>query len=198
MKDLKEKIIELARKVYKELGPFGFIEELKYEVALAYEFRKNGLKYLEQLQVDIMYDNQIVKEGKVDFIVFDEKEENGILVELKAKDNITGEYLHQLFTYYEAITSGRGGFPKFISERIRGGLILNWKLDKGELLKNFKEFFDSRKVSVEDIMGKYKQKCEQGFNLFIVDILLDKDGSKGEEVEGDAGEKREEKRRKKS
>ena len=88
MEELKNKIKELAEKVYREIGPFGFIEETKYETALAYEFRKAGLKYLEQLQVNIMYEDQIVKEGKVDFIVFDENEEVGILVELKAKEDM--------------------------------------------------------------------------------------------------------------
>lgn len=159
MEELKKKIKELAQKVYMELGPYGFIEETKYEVALAYEFRKNGLKYLEQLQVNIMYEDQIVKEGKVDFIVFDEKEENGLLVELKAKEDITGEYLHQLLKYYEAIKSGRSGFPKFISERIKGGMVLNWRLNKSiknTLLEGFKEVEDIEVYPDRDKYLMYK------------------------------------------
>ncbi|MEN3039654.1 MAG: GxxExxY protein [Candidatus Kryptonium sp.] len=187
MQALKSKIIQLAKKVYEELGPFGFIEEVRYEIALAYEFRKNGLKYLEQLQVNIMYDDQIVKEGKVDFIVFDENEKNGILVELKAKEKITGEYLHQLFTYYKAIKSSNSGFPKFISEKINGGLILNWELDKSILLENFKDSVESHHVPIEDVMKRY----EREFDLWIVDIsLTDKD----EDVVGDNKEKKRKKK----
>ncbi|MEN3046973.1 MAG: GxxExxY protein [Candidatus Hydrothermales bacterium] len=163
MEELKQKIKELAQKVYNELGPFGFIEELKYEAALAYEFRKNGLKYLEQLQVDIMYEDQIIKEGKVDFIVFDEKEENGILVELKAKEDITGEFLHQLLKYYEAIKSEKSGFPKFISEKIKGGIILNWRLNKAiknVLLEGFEKTEEIQITPNLEKFEKYKDVIE--------------------------------------
>jgi len=55
MEELKATVVELAAKVYREIGPFGFLKEADYERALAYEFRKSNLKYLEQLQVNIMY-----------------------------------------------------------------------------------------------------------------------------------------------
>ncbi|MEO0254845.1 MAG: GxxExxY protein [candidate division WOR-3 bacterium] len=66
MEELKRKIGELAEKVYKKVGPFGFIKDTEYETALAYEFRKKGLKYLKQLQVNIKYEDQILKGGKID------------------------------------------------------------------------------------------------------------------------------------
>jgi len=165
MEELKNKIKELAEKVYREIGPFGFIEETKYETALAYEFRKAGLKYLEQLQVNIMYEDQIVKEGKVDFIVFDENEEVGILVELKAKEDMTGEYLHQLLKYFEAIKSEKSGFPKFLAERIKGGIVLNWKVNKP--IKNvlLEEFERKEEKEIEPPLEKFKKFKD------IVDII---------------------------
>jgi len=172
IEELKNKIKELAEKVYKDIGPFGFIDEPKYEVALAYEFRKAGLKYLEQLQVNIMYEDQIVKEGKVDFIVFDENEEIGILVELKAKEDITGEYLHQLLKYFEAIKSEKSGFPKFLSEKIKGGIVLNWKINKP--IKNvlLEEFEKKEEKEIEPPVEKFKEFKDI---VEIVEISLPKE-----------------------
>ena len=157
IEELKNKIKELAEKVYKEIGPFGFIKEGEYEAALAYEFRKAGLKYLEQLQVNIMYEDQILKGGKIDFIIFDEKEENGIIVELKTQEDITGEYLHQLLKYFEAIKSEKSGFPKFLSEKIKGGIVLNWKINKP--IKNvlLEEFEKKEQKEVEPPVEKFKE-----------------------------------------
>ncbi|MEO0262528.1 MAG: GxxExxY protein [candidate division WOR-3 bacterium] len=176
MEELKRKIKELAEKVYKELGPFGFIEETKYEVALAYEFRKNRLKYLEQLQVNIMYEDQIVKEGKVDFIVFDEKEENGLIVELKAKEEIEGGFLHQLLKYYEAIKSEKSGFPKFLSEKIKGGVVLNWRLNKpirNKLLEGFKE---PERISfvLEPEIEKFSIEYKDIIDLIEIEVPVEK------------------------
>lgn len=130
MEELKNKIKELAQRVYKKLGGFGFIDEIQFETALAYEFRKSGIKYLEQIPVDIMYESQIIKRGIIDFIVFDEKEENAILVELKARESIKGEYLYQILKYYEAIKDENVSFPKILSSSVNSLLLLNWKVNR--------------------------------------------------------------------
>ncbi|MEO0254758.1 MAG: GxxExxY protein [candidate division WOR-3 bacterium] len=174
MEELKRKIKELAEKVYKELGPFGFIKETEYEAALAYEFRKNGLKYLEQLQVDIMYEDQVLKGGKVDFIVFDEKEENGIIVELKTQKDISGEYLHQLLKYYDALKSQKTGVPRFLSEKIKGGMVLNWKTYdaiKDKLLEGFQE---ADKISVTLDIDKFKEQYGDIIDLVEIEVPVEK------------------------
>jgi GxxExxY protein len=165
MEELKNKIKELAEKVYKEIGPFGFIKETEYESALAYEFRKAGLKYLEQLQVNIMYEDQILKGGKVDFIIFDEKEEVGLIVELKTQEDIAGEYLHQLLKYFEAIKSEKSGFPKFLSEKIKGGIVLNWKVNKQIRNVLLEEFERKEGREIEPPLEKFKEFKD------IVDIV---------------------------
>ncbi|MEO0276380.1 MAG: GxxExxY protein [candidate division WOR-3 bacterium] len=174
MEELKRKIKELAEKVYKELGPFGFIKETEYEAALAYEFRKNGLKYLEQLQINIMYEDQILKGGKIDFIVFDEKEENGIIVELKTVEDITGEYLHQLLKYYEGIKSQKTGFPEFISEKIKGGIVLNWKVNKAIKNKLLEGFRETEEISVTPDIDKFKEQYGDIIDLVEIEVPVEK------------------------
>lgn len=174
MEKLKEKIKELAEKVYKELGPFGFMKETEYESALAYEFRKNGLKYLEQLQVNIMYEDQILKGGKIDFIVFDEKEENGIIVELKAAEDITGEYLQQLLKYYEGIKSQKTGFPEFISAKIKGGMILNWKINKAIKNTLIEKFEKPQEIPVTLDIDKFKQQYGDIIDFVEIEIPVEK------------------------
>jgi len=46
---LTEKVIGLAIKVHKELGP-GFVEKI-YEKALAYEFHSEGIAFKEQYNI---------------------------------------------------------------------------------------------------------------------------------------------------
>ncbi len=77
-----------------------------------------------------MYENQVLREGTVDFVVFDEKEETSLIVELKTQEEITGEYLQQILKYFESIKSGNSGVPKFLAEKIKGGIFLNWKVNK--------------------------------------------------------------------
>ncbi|MCS7299790.1 MAG: GxxExxY protein [Spirochaetia bacterium] len=167
---LEEKIINLASKVYKELKPFGFIDEKEFESALAYEFRKNGLKYLEQLQVDIMYERQhVVKGGKVDFIVFDENEEIGILVELKLLSDVKDENIDQVIKYYESLRKNRNPhFPSFISDKIVKGIVLLWRKPEALLRNNF-----NRKSG--DIPSKEIEYREFKNDIEIIEIRINRD-----------------------
>jgi GxxExxY protein len=181
MEKLKAKVVELAAKVYCEIGPFGFLKEADYERALAYEFRKSNLKYLEQLQVNIMYEDQILRGGTVDFVVFDEKEEAGLIVELKTQEEITGEYLHQLLKYFEAIKSEKSGVPKFLAEKIRGGIVLNWKVNK--YIKNtLLEELDRKKEEkeVELLFEKFKKFKD---SIDIIEIKINKEKLRGKNLE---------------
>jgi GxxExxY protein len=172
MEELKATVVELAAKVYREIGPFGFLKEADYERALAYEFRKSNLKYLEQLQVNIMYGDQILRGGVVDFVVFDEKEEVGLIVELKTQEEITGEYLQQILKYFESIKSENSGFPKFLAKKIKGGIVLNWKVNK--YIKNaLLEELDKEKEEkeIEILLEKFKKFKD---SIDIVEIKISK------------------------
>lgn len=54
LNDLTEKIIGCAIKVHKVLGP-GFLESA-YEVCLAHELKKSGLKAERQVALTVVYD----------------------------------------------------------------------------------------------------------------------------------------------
>lgn len=170
MKKLKKLIKDLAKKVYKELGSFGFIEEARYETALAYEFRENGMKYLEQVPVDIMYRGQIIKRGEVDFIVFDEKENNAILLELKAIGEAKGSSVHQILKYFEAIKDESGSFPRKIAKKVKGGLVLNWVSNKGQedLLKG--EFVDHTEKEYISEDFEWLEDKKKDFEIFEVEL----------------------------
>lgn len=170
MKKLKKIVKELAKKVYKELGSFGFIEETRYEVALAYEFRKNGLKYLEQIPVDIMYEEQIIKRGEIDFIVFDEKEKNALLLELKAVKEASGASVHQILKYYEALMRGDGSFPKLISSKIKGGMVLNWAVYKEQWNLLLNEFVDRAEKEYIDEDFDWLTDKKEDFEIFEVEL----------------------------
>jgi len=147
---LKPIVLELAKKVYRELGSFGYVEEKVFERALAQEFRRNGLSYLEQVPVDILYEGHVVLRGVVDFIVFDREEREGLLLELKAQTKPDGAWIHQIVKYYEALTSEESTFPRFIVERIRGGVILNWTVDSAQ-----------KGMLVEELGGRVFEEREQ-------------------------------------
>lgn len=181
VKVLLDKIVELARKVYEELKPFGFANEKDYEVALAYEFRKNGLKYLEQMQVDIMYGEQyVIRRGEIDFLVFDEKEEVGILVELKLASGVEGSNIDQAIKYYKSIKYN-SHFPSFISDKIVGGIILVWDKDPDILYDIFEDKIHNEYASSEQVdYSGHRDDIE------IIQISVDQ----GQQVSGSKGKRR--------
>jgi len=171
MKRLKEKVKSLAKRIYKELGSFGFIEETRYETALAYEFRKNGLKYLEQVPVDIMYEDQIIKRGEIDFIVFDEKEKNALLLELKAVGETRGSSVHQILKYYGAIKKENSTFPSSIANKIKGGLVLNWVSNiKGQENLLMDEFVDRTEKEYTEENFEWLVDMKKDFEIFEVEM----------------------------
>lgn len=103
---LTEKIIGLAIKIHKVLGP-GFVEKI-YEKVLSYEFKKTGLNFRNQAVIKVQYEDLEVGSQRVDFIVEEE-----IIVDVKSASKIIELFEHQLLSYLK--TSGK-----------RVGLILNF------------------------------------------------------------------------
>jgi len=64
---LTEKIIGLAIKVHKKLGP-GFVEKI-YEKAMAYEFNKNKITFKEQIEIRVTYDTIELGHQRADFLI---------------------------------------------------------------------------------------------------------------------------------
>ena len=75
-------IVDSAYKVHKSLGP-GLLEKV-YEICFCHELAKKGLDFKRQVDIPIVYDNMIFKEGlRLDVLV-----EDKIICELKALENV--------------------------------------------------------------------------------------------------------------
>ena len=93
--ELTHKIIGCAMKVYNILGN-GFQEKI-YQRALAIEMTKQGLKFIEEFEMMIYYDNSFIGKRRVDFFV-----EEKIMVELKAISDLEKRDITQGLNYLEA------------------------------------------------------------------------------------------------
>jgi len=111
--EITEKIIELAIKVHKSLGP-GFVEKF-YEKALIHELSKNKIRYVAQKGMDVKYDDLLLGKQRVDLII-----EGKVIVEIKVVSGINEVNIAQAVSYLKA--SGA-----------RVGLILNFAKNKLEI-----------------------------------------------------------------
>jgi GxxExxY protein len=110
---LSEKVIGLAIKVHKKLGP-GFTEKI-YEKALVYELEKGNIEFSNQVEIAVHYDLVKLGRQRIDFIIEDET-----VVELKSASSIIKLFESQLISYLKA--TGK-----------RIGLILNFGRKKLEI-----------------------------------------------------------------
>jgi len=96
-------IVNAAFKVHKALGP-GLLEKV-YEITLAYELEKAGLKVLKQLDIPIIYDDFRFDEGlRLDLLVKDL-----VICEIKAVDQVNPVWQAQVLSHLK-LTSKRLGF----------------------------------------------------------------------------------------
>lgn len=120
-KDVTEKIIGCAMKVYNTLGN-GF-QEVIYQRALGMELERAGLKFQRELEMPIHYEGEQIGTRGADFLV-----EEGILVELKAITELNDAHRAQMINYLEAY-------------KLEVGLLINF----GEKSLRFKRFVKSAK-----------------------------------------------------
>lgn len=93
--DITGSIIGCAQQVHKILGN-GF-QEVIYQRALEIEFKKEGLKFEREKEMNIMYENKLIGTRRVDFLV-----DKDIMVELKALTQLEAVNIAQLMNYIEA------------------------------------------------------------------------------------------------
>ncbi len=94
-KELSDKIIGCAFKVYNEFGN-GFLEKI-YENSLLHELRKSGISCDNQVPVKVFYDEIVVGDYFIDIFV-----ENKIIIELKVCDSLSDIHYAQLINYLKA------------------------------------------------------------------------------------------------
>ncbi len=110
-KDISEKIIGCAYRVYNQMG-FGFFESV-YEKCMKIELSKEGIKVDSQIPVTVYYNQQIVGEFMPDILV-----EDKIIVELKSVRKINKAHEVQLVNYLVATGKDVGLILNFGEEKV--------------------------------------------------------------------------------
>lgn len=118
--DITEKIIGCAMKVHSKMGN-GYREAI-YQKCLEVEFKKAGLLFSRELEVNVFYEDFIVGKRRVDFLV-----EEVIAVELKAITELDQENLNQALNYLEAYKKEVGLLINFVSKKLQFKRLINSK-----------------------------------------------------------------------
>ncbi len=138
--ELSKLILDAAFKVHTKIGP-GLLETV-YEVTLAHELRKQGLRVERQVPVRITYDELLFDEGfRADLLV-----EDKVIVELKSVEQLIRVHSKQVLTQLRL--SGR-----------RLGLLINF----GEVhLKN----------GIERIVNGLPEQAPVSFGTRLLSLLV--------------------------
>ncbi len=118
--ELTGKIIGCAMEAHKALGN-GF-QEVIYQRALAYEMEQQGISFLREFEMSVMYKEIQVGTRRVDFLV-----EDVIGVELKALTELGKVHLAQAINYLEAYNLEVGLLINFGETRLHFKRLQNKK-----------------------------------------------------------------------
>ena len=111
MNDVTYRVRGAAFRVHSFLGP-GLLESV-YEICLAHELAKEGMRVERQRSLPVHYDGIDLQTGyRLDLVV-----ENRLIIELKATKQLTPTDVAQLLTYMKL-------------SRIRLGLLMNFNVAK--------------------------------------------------------------------
>ena len=109
-------VVDAAFQVHKRLGP-GLLESV-YEVILAHELKKRGLRVKRQVPVPIVFDEIKFDEGFRADLIIEEK----VIVELKSVEKVVPVHKKQLLTYLRLADKRLGLLINFGAELIRDGI----------------------------------------------------------------------------
>ena len=109
-------VVDSSFKVHTALGP-GLLESV-YEICLAHELSKRGLKFQAQVAFPVMYDGLRLDAGlRIDLLVEDQ-----LIVEIKAVDEMLPVFEAQLLTYMKLTQKRLGLLINFNVPRIKDGI----------------------------------------------------------------------------
>jgi GxxExxY protein len=103
---ITNEIIGAAIEVHRHLGP-GHLEA-HYENALSIEFARRGIPFKRQHPVQLLYKDELIGEGRLDFLVRD-----CVILDLKAVDGMPSAHTKKMISYLHMT-------------RLRLGIILNF------------------------------------------------------------------------
>ncbi|MCH8840945.1 MAG: GxxExxY protein [Planctomycetes bacterium] len=114
--DISGRVIGCAIEVHRQLGP-GLLESV-YEEALCYELTQSGLSYKRQQQVPISYKSlSLATPLRLDLII-----EEKLILEIKAKEEITPIDKQQLLTYLRLCDVSLGLLINFNVTKLVNGI----------------------------------------------------------------------------
>ena len=114
--DITGEIVDAAYKLHTRLGP-GLLESV-YEVVLAKELERRGLKVERQKSVPFEFDGMRFEEGfRADLLV-----EGVVVVELKSVENLAPVHSKQLLTYLRLLNLTTGLLINFGAATLKEGL----------------------------------------------------------------------------
>ena len=116
LNEISGKIVDAALNVHKELGP-GLLESV-YEVVLADELSRIGLRVLRQVPIPIHFQGRVFEEGyRADLLV-----EAQIVVEIKSTEQLARVHKKQLLTYLKLGDKRLGLLINFGGELLKGNV----------------------------------------------------------------------------
>jgi GxxExxY protein len=114
--EISRHIVDAAFQIHTRLGP-GLLESV-YEVLMAHELRKRGLRAERQVPVRIAYDGIVFDEGfRADLIV-----EDLVIVELKSVETTAPVHGKQVLTYLRLTGKRLGLLVNFGEALIKHGI----------------------------------------------------------------------------
>lgn len=109
-------IVHAAFKVHLELCP-GLLEKV-YEICMVHELTKNGFGVLRQVDIPVVYDGIVFKEGlRLDLLVNDL-----VIVELKAVENMHPVWQAQVISHLKMTGLRLGYLINFTVPKIKEGI----------------------------------------------------------------------------
>ena len=116
LNEITEKVIGCAIKVHRALGP-GLLEST-YEVCLAHELVKEGLKVKTQVALPVVYDGLRLDAGyRIDMLV-----EDAVIVELKSIESLHPIHEAQVISYLKLRGKNIGLLINFNVKLLKGGI----------------------------------------------------------------------------
>ena len=112
---ITERIIGCAIEVHRVLGPGLF--ETTYESALCIELELNGLEFVRQAPVPILYKERVVGDYRLDLLVEDQ-----VVVEVKAVERFDPIFEAQVLTYLRGTGKRVGLLINFNSRLLKDGV----------------------------------------------------------------------------
>lgn len=115
MDKLTEDIIGAAIEVHRILGP-GLLETI-YEQALCHELELRDIPYQQQVDMNIVYKDKILKNQRLDLVVKDE-----VIVEIKSLRYLPNVAMAQVLSYLYATGLKRALLINFGEKRLTSGI----------------------------------------------------------------------------